>query len=139
MAEKQFYAAIDLGTTNSVIAYGNIVNDKLKPIVLELDRKNDTGSTSRNPLLPSVVFYYRNSEGNMVTDVGDYAKSRYGTRNGYVCKSVKSLMGVSDTVPLVEEISDKTPADVSAQILTYMVNASKKRLFQKELRDIIIT
>ena len=139
MSEKQFYAAIDLGTTNSVIAYGNIVNDKLKPIVLELDRKNDTGSTSRNPLLPSVVFYYKNNEGNMVTDVGDYAKSRYGPRAGYVCKSVKSLMGVSDQVPLVDEISDKTPSDVSSQILSFMVNSAKKRLFQKELRDVIIT
>lgn len=139
MSEKQFYAAIDLGTTNSVISYGNIVNDKLKPIVLELDRKNDTGSTSRSPLLPSVVFYYKNNDGNMVTDVGDYAKSRYGTRAGYVCKSVKSLMGVSDQVPLVDEIEDKTPADVSAQILSYMVNSAKKRLFQKELKDVIIT
>lgn len=139
MSEKQFYAAIDLGTTNSVISYGNIVNDKLKPIVLELERKNDTGSTSRNPLLPSVVFYYKNNDGKMVTDVGDYAKSRYGTREGYVCKSVKSLMGVSDRVPLVEEIEDKTPADVSAQILSYMVNSAKKRLFQQELRDVVIT
>ncbi len=139
MGEKQFYAAIDLGTTNSVISYGNIVNDKLKPVVLELDRKNETGSRSRSPLLPSVVFYYKNNEGKMVTDVGDYAKSRYGTRAGYVCKSVKSLMGVSDQVPLVEEIEDKTPSDVSAQILSYMVNSAKTRLFQKELRDVIIT
>ncbi len=139
MGEKQFYAAIDLGTTNSVISYGNMVNDKLKPVVLELDRKNETGSRSRSPLLPSVVFYYKNNEGKMVTDVGDYAKSRYGTRAGYVCKSVKSLMGVSDQVPLVDEIEDKTPSDVSAQILSYMVNSAKTRLFQKELRDVIIT
>lgn len=139
MAEKQFYAAIDLGTTNSVIAYGNITRNRMKPIVLELDRKNGTGSTSRSPLLPSVVFYYKNNDGNMVTDVGDYAKSRYGTRTGYVCKSVKSLMGVTNQVPLVDEIPDKTPADVSGQILSYMVNSAKKRLFQQELRDVIIT
>ncbi len=139
MAEKQFYTAIDLGTTNSVIAYGNITRGRMKPIVLELDRKNDTGSTSRSPLLPSVAFYYRNNEGKIVADVGDYAKSRYGTRKGYVCKSVKSLMGVTDQVPLVDEIPDKTPADVSAQILSYMVNSAKKRLFQQELRDVVIT
>lgn len=139
MPEKQFYAAIDLGTTNSVIAYGNITRNRMKPIVLELDRKNDTGSTSRSPLLPSVVSYYKNNEGNMAADVGDYAKSRYGTRAGYVCKSVKSLMGVTNQVPLVDEIPDKTPADVSGQILSYMVNAAKKRLFQQELRDVVIT
>lgn len=121
MSEKQYYTAIDLGTTNSVIAYGNIQNNVMRPIVLELDRKNDMGSKSRNPLLPSVVFYYKNNEGKIVTDIGDYAKSRYGTRAGYVCKSVKSLMGTTDQVPLVEEIPDKTPSDVSAQILSFMV------------------
>ena len=139
MEEKRFYAAIDLGTTNSVIAYGNIKNNKMKPIVLELDRKNETGSTSRSPLLPSAVFYYKNNEGVMTADVGDYAKSRYGTKDGYVVKSVKSRMGVTDQVPLVDEIPDKTPSDVSAQILSYMVKGAKKRLFQQELSDIVIT
>lgn len=139
MCEKQYYTAIDLGTTNSVIAYGNIQNNMMKPVVLDLDRKNETGSKSRNLLLPSVVFYYKNNEGKMIADVGDYAKSRYGTRTGYVCKSVKSLMGTTDQVPLVEEIPDKTPSDVSAQILSYMVNSAKKRLFQNELNDIVIT
>lgn len=139
MPERQVYTAIDLGTTNSVIAYGNIIQDKMRPTVLELDRKSDTGSTSRNTLLPSVVYYSKNREGNMVADVGDYAKSRYGTREGYVCKSVKSLMGVTDRVPLVDEIPDKTPEDVSAQILSYMVKAAKMRLFQPELRDVVIT
>ena len=139
MSEKQYYTAIDLGTTNSVIAYGNIQNNVMRPIVLELDRKNDMGSKSRNPLLPSVVFYYKNNEGKIVTDIGDYAKSRYGTRAGYVCKSVKSLMGTTDQVPLVEEIPDKTPSDVSAQILFFMISSAKKRLFQNELSDVIIT
>ena len=136
---SEMYTAIDLGTTNSVIAYANIVRDKMKPVVLNLERKNDTGSTSRAPLLPSVVFYYKNQEGKIVTDVGDYAKSRYGTRAGYVCKSVKSLMGVSDQVNLADEIPDKIPADVSARILSYMINVAKKRLFQEEIRDVVIT
>lgn len=55
----------------------------MRPIVLELDRKNDMGSKSRNSLLPSVAFYYKNNEGKIVTDIGDYAKSRYGTRAGF--------------------------------------------------------
>lgn len=139
MAEKQYYAAIDLGTTNSVFAHANIINDRMKPIVLELDRKSETGSTSRSPLLPSVVFYYKNNEGDMVNDVGDYAKSRYGTRAGYVCKSVKSLMGRKPEVDLVDEIQDRTPADISGQILSYILNGAKKRLFLKDLRDVVIT
>ena len=139
MEEKQFYAAIDLGTTNSVIAYGNMIRNKMKPIVLDLDRKNEIGSTSRHPLLPSVVSYYKSKDGSMMADVGDYAKSRYGLYAGYVCKSVKSLMGMTDQVPLVEEIPDKTPADVSGQILSYMIQGARKKLFQSELRDVIIT
>lgn len=54
----------------------------MRSIVLELDRKNDMGSKS-NSLLPSVAFYYKNNEGKIVTDIGDYAKSRYGTRAGF--------------------------------------------------------
>lgn len=30
MSEKQYYTAIDLGTTNSVIAYGNMQNNTMK-------------------------------------------------------------------------------------------------------------
>lgn len=139
MSEKQYYAAIDLGTTNSVVAYGNMQNNLMKPKVLELDRKNEMGSRSRAPLLPSVVFYYKNKDNEILADVGDYAKSRYGTRTGYVCKSVKTLMGVTDQVPLAEEIPDQTPADVSARILSYMVKSSKHKLYEEELNDFIIT
>lgn len=138
MNEKQYYAAIDLGTTNSVIAYGNMQGNKMKPIVLELDRKADSGTT-RGKTLPSVVFYYKNANGDMVADVGDYAKSRYGIIAGHVCKSVKSSMGVTDTVALSEDVPDKTPAEVSSKILSFMINASKKRLRQMELRDVVIT
>lgn len=35
----QYYTAIDLGTTNSVIAYGNMQNNTMRPAALELDRK----------------------------------------------------------------------------------------------------
>ena len=56
---SEMYTAIDLGTTNSVIAYANIVRDKMKPVVLNLERKNDTGSTSRAPLLLSFIIRIR--------------------------------------------------------------------------------
>ena len=75
------------------MAYGNFTNTGiLKPIVVDIDRKSENGSRSRGKLLPSVVFYYKDNEGNMIPEVGDYAKSRYGTKSGYVCKSVKSFM-----------------------------------------------
>lgn len=139
MCQNQFYIAIDLGTTNSVIARANFSNGRLVPCVLDIPRKNETGSTSRDKLLPSVVYYSKNRSGEMSADVGNYAKSRYGIKNNYVCKSVKSLMGRTESVPLAGEIEDKTPADVSAQILRYLVNQTKKILHQTYLNDVVIT
>ena len=137
---KNYFYGIDLGTTNSVMAYGNITNTGvLKPIVVDIDRKSENGSRSRGKLLPSVVFYYKDNEGRMVPEVGDYAKSRYGTKSGYVSKSVKSLMGQNEGVNLADEIEDQTPAAVSAQILKHMIRSAKSRLFQDEINDVIIT
>lgn len=137
---KNYFYGIDLGTTNSVMAYGNFTNAGiLKPIVVDIDRKSENGSRSRGKLLPSVVFYYKDNEGKMVPEVGDYAKSRYGTKSGYVCKSVKSFMGQTEGLNLAEEIGDQTPAAVSAQILKHMIRSAKSRLFQDEIKDVIIT
>lgn len=141
MQNKNYYVAMDFGTSNSVIAYGNIDSrtQKIKPVVVELDRKNENGSTSRGSCLPSYLSYHKNSEGRMIADIGDYAKSRYGTRKDYVLKSVKSLLGVSETVPLVDEIEDKTPEAAAGQIISYAVNGAKKRMFLPELKDIMAT
>ena len=137
--EKQFYAAIDLGTTNSVFAYGNMLRNRMHPVVAELDRKSDTGTMTRSRLLPSVVFYYKDRDGKMLAEVGDYAKSRYGINAGYVCKSVKSLMGISEQAYLAAEVPDQTPAEVSARILSYMKKAAGRYLPGQELQDIVIT
>lgn len=137
--EKQFYAAIDLGTTNSVFAYGNMMRNRMHPVVAELDRKSDTGTMTRSKLLPSVVFYYKDRDGKMLAEVGDYAKSRYGINAGYVCKSVKSLMGVSEQVQLAAEVPDQTPSEVSGRILSYMKKAAGRYLPGQDLQDIVIT
>lgn len=138
---KDLFIGIDLGTTNSVISYGNVLpNNTLKCNIIETDRKSENGSKVRNKTLPSVVFYSKDATGNIVATVGDYAKSRYGTRYGYVSKSVKSLIGIEDNAGLNDDIPDKTPADVSAQILRHMLTFAKGNLFQSEaIRDVIIT
>lgn len=107
MCQNQFYIAIDLGTTNSVIARANFSNGRLVPCVLDIPRKNETGSTSRDKLLPSVVYYSKNRSGEMSADVGNYAKSRYGIKNNYVCKSVKSLMVVPNRFLLQAKLKIK--------------------------------
>lgn len=138
---KDFYLGIDLGTTNSVVAYGNLAKSgNLKCNVLDLERKTENGGQAREKTLPSVVFYYKDPKtGKIIPEVGNYAKSRYGTKLGYVSKSVKSLMGIENTAFLADEIEDNTPSQVSAQILRYMLNHAKNRLMEDELKDVIIT
>lgn len=131
---------IDLGTTNSVIAYGNL--DKqgvLKTSVLEVDRRNEDGGIMRSKTLPSVVMYRKEKDG-YAPIVGEYAKAAYGKRYGYVSKSVKSIIGINENAGLNDEISDKSPEEVSARILKQMLAGAKKSLFSNEdIKDVIIT
>lgn len=138
---KDLYLAIDLGTTNSVVGYGNITKQGfVKCNIIDTDRKTESGGTARAGTLPSVVFYYKDPKtGTIIPEVGDYAKSRYGTKLGYVSRSIKSLMGIENSSMLADEINDKTPAQVSAQILKYLISRSKARLMEEELKDVIIT
>ncbi len=132
--------AIDLGTTNSVLAYGNLgKNGVLKTIGLEIERINEDGTMERKKILPSTVFYKKNKD-DFIPIVGDFAKATYGKKYGYVSKSVKSLMGIKENAGLNDDIPDKTPAEVSAQILNHLLIKGKKCLCSKEdLKDVIIT
>lgn len=44
---RNYYYSIDLGTTNSVMAYANMTGRGIRPVVLDIDRKNAAGSRSR--------------------------------------------------------------------------------------------
>ncbi len=138
---KNYYFGIDLGTTNSVISYANITNnDTVKCLIVDVDRKIENGGRARGKVLPSVVFYNKDLRTNeIIPEVGDYAKSRYGVRYGYVAKSIKSQMGKNEPLNLAEEIEDKTPSQVSAQILRTMLHSAKTRLFLESITDAVIT
>lgn len=138
---KNYYFGIDLGTTNSVISYANLTNNEtVKCLIVDVDRKIENGGRARGKVLPSVVFYNKDPRtGEIVPEVGDYAKSRYGVRYGYVVKSIKSQMGKTEPLKLAEEIEDKTPSQVSAQILRTMLSSAKTRLFLDSITDAVIT
>lgn len=83
---KNYNLGIDLGTTNSVIAYGNLGKDgSLKTQVLEVERRTEEGGLERRKTLPSVVLYNRGKE-EFTPVVGEYAKAAYGKKYGYVSK-----------------------------------------------------
>lgn len=131
---------MDLGTTNSVIAYGNLGKRGLfTTSVLQVERRNEEGGIVRDKTLPSVVMYRKDKDGYSPI-VGDYAKASYGKRYGYVSKSVKSIIGVKENAGLNDEIGDKTPEEVAARILIQMLIGAKKQLFlEDDIKDVIIT
>lgn len=136
---------IDLGTTNSVLA---VINKKpsgdLVSKVVDLNRAVSTyavpgGSRyqmNKRPLLPSCVYYQ--PESGYKTIVGDYAKNMYATRPHLVAKSIKSQMGESTAHGLAEEVPDRTPAEISARILSHMLTQLNKT-YHTDIKDAVIT
>ncbi|MDR3238689.1 MAG: Hsp70 family protein [Clostridiales bacterium] len=141
---------IDLGTTNSVLATVNVTpSGKLVSNVFNIARCIDifTSPVSGNepklnmfkgPLLPSCVYYREERDGKYRTIVGDFAKKQYSMRPSYVARSIKSQMGRSAAEGLSQDVSDKTPQAVSAQILKHMLSELKK-VYHREISDAIIT
>lgn len=137
---------IDLGTTNSVLAYtnqkpnGDIVSKELS-ISRPVDMYSGIGgntklNSEKKATLPSCVYYVE--EQNYKPIVGDFAKNQYSLRAHLVAKSIKSQMGNIYTEGLSPDIPDKTPAQVSARILKHMIKEAEKSLKTK-ITDAIIT
>ena len=141
MAEKLYYG-IDLGTTNSAIAYGYLgSNDNMITQICKVNRYGREGGLEAKEVLPSVVYYkYDAKNKDFKYFVGDFAKNQYGKKYGSVMKSVKNYMGYYDALPLDSKILDKKPEEVSAKILKHLVNGIKDRLSLEETpKDVIIT
>ena len=141
MAEKLYYG-IDLGTTNSAIAYGYLgSNDNIVTKICKVNRYGREGGLEAKDVLPSVVYYkYDAKNKDFKYFVGDFAKNQYGKKYGSVMKSVKNYMGYYEDLPLDDKILDKKPEEVSAKILKHLVNGIKDRLSLEEApKDVIIT
>ncbi|WP_455528543.1 Hsp70 family protein [Huintestinicola sp.] len=137
---------IDLGTTNSVIAYTNVkpngdVISNVVSVKRPVDMYNAAGGTSRlstekKATLPSCVYYVE--EKNYAPIVGDFAKMQYSVRPHLVAKSIKSQMGKPYAEGLSPDIPDKTPAQISSQILKHLIKEASLAL-KAEIKDAIIT
>ena len=137
---------IDLGTTNSVLATINTkANGNIVSRVLGIERAvgtfnigQDVRFEMRNgETLPSCVYY--NEERGFAPVVGDFARSRYALRPHLVAKSIKSQMGNALAQGLSPNIPDKTPAEISAQILKHMLKFATRVFRQKKIDDAVIT
>lgn len=138
---------IDLGTTNSVLATINVKpNNDIVSKVVEMNRAVDMFNAvsgdvklaqSKKPTLPSCIYY--REERNYAPLVGDFAKMQYSLRPHLVAKSIKSQMGKPFAQGLSPDIPDKTPAQISSQILKHMLKEASRIYKCGEITDAVIT
>lgn len=119
---------IDLGTTNTCAA----VIKNGKPVFIKTENKQN------DLLLPSVVTYVGNDE----FVVGEKAKELYTVYPDSTIKSVKSFMGTSQEIVLLNQKTKEkevfTPVEISAQILAEVKRLAEKQ-FKKDIYKAVIT
>lgn len=136
--QKQYYCAIDLGTTNTAMAYG-MINSRTgrleaKPVPLKM--KLAEGGIGRSNIIPSSVLIESDSSGKITPIIGPYAKHMKSISPEKVIISVKSSMG-TDKIYEIEN-NKLTPADISSYILQFVLNNAKDH-FHSVPDDLVIT
>lgn len=122
MAKKETIIGIDLGTTNSVVAY--IQDDGKWKVIPNPEGRNTTSS---------VVAFKPNGE----EVVGDAAKRQMIT-NPDTVSSIKRKMGTTEKVHIKALNKDLTPQEISAKVLQYMKKYAEDHL-GKEVKKAVIT
>lgn len=130
---RNLYFGIDLGTTNTVVAWGQLVNGKFISKAVELRVFDEKKSTSREKILPSCV-YYRQGENPVV---GAYAHRMISTQSRRVIRSAKSFMG-TDKKYMIDQTAI-TPSQVSAEILKQAAFSSREFNLGAVPDDAVIT
>ncbi|MCY3022188.1 MAG: Hsp70 family protein [Planctomycetota bacterium] len=144
MAESRFIVGIDLGTTNSALAYVDL-NEKAenpKVNILEIPQVVRPGAVEPRPLLPSFLYLPAENElpaGSLelpwdekrTCAVGEYARSRGKEVPGRLASSAKSWLcqaGVDRRSALLpfgatEDVKKLSPVEVSTRILQHLGEA----------------
>ena len=131
---RNFFVGIDLGTTNSAIAWGRVDprGEQVIPKVIEVEQLVEGGSASRRPLLSSAVYF---GEGKTPV-VGPLPDPWRGGRPGGWSGPSRAPWGPGGVFAFDGRNYD--PAEVSALILGHLAQGAKKLLgFLPE--DVVIT
>ncbi|SUD90427.1 Fe-S protein assembly chaperone HscA [Psychrobacter phenylpyruvicus] len=152
--EHKYALGIDLGTTRSMVA----VVRSGKAALLETSLSNETAETSKDTLLPSVV-YYGNKDGITAPVVGSEALAYFETDPANTIISAKRFMGRSvqdikfshpyqlkssegnvEAMPsFVTAQGEISPVAVSAQILKTLEQRAKSALPNASIAGAVIT
>lgn len=144
MAESRFIVGIDLGTTNTALAYVDLneKSDHPKIQILAVPQVIRPGAVEERPLLPS--FVYLPAEGELPAGslalpwdekkayaIGEYARGRGKEVPGRLVSSAKSWLcqaGVDRRSALLpwgapEDVQKLSPVDVSTRVLKHLCEA----------------
>ncbi len=130
--QRHIYFGIDLGTTNSCIAYGIIDprTNSIRPQILDISQRNIIMGMEQRKLLPSAVFF--DEKGPVV---GVFAKDRMKTQPSRVIMSVKNYMGTNQH--FIIDKKNYNPPQISALILKHLKKEVERKL-NIELKDVVI-
>ena len=132
---RGIYIGIDLGTTNSAIAYGGInrKSNRCDAHIIDIPRKVDAHRSNNDSLLPSCKYFPESG----TPFIGDYAKTMLGKYPNRVAKSTKCRMdkGFDD---LEMEVSC-TPIQVATSILKHLKSGVGNRFNLIDFPDVVIT
>ena len=133
---------IDLGTTNSAAAIIDERGNTIRAVSVPIERPTDINKLGgfrpkRENTIPSAVFYQKELDYAVI--VGDAAKERAKIQNFSTALSVKSQMGNERlSYPNWDpKCPDQTPHDVSARILTTILNSVESFYFVRPDRAVI--
>jgi molecular chaperone DnaK (HSP70) len=133
--EHDYFLGIDLGTTNSAVAWGRVMRRTrmFEPEILEVEQIGPGRKSIRSRLLPSVVYF----EESGPPIVGEFSRSdAMLTQPHRVIRSVKSRMGSGDNIQVGRQAY--APARISSFILNQL-RAAVKDKHGADVNDAVIT
>ena len=120
-SEPNYYLGIDLGTTNSVMAWGSINprTNQLEPKIVPINMMTASHATQKKPLLPSYIYF----EEGRPPNVGEYAKKMLKVAPDRVVEPIKHLVGAQNELEI--DGTFYTPAQFLALILIHLAASAK--------------
>lgn len=129
LSEDYYILGIDLGTTNSIISYWDIINEKPEPI----DISNGFGKIP----IPSVVQYRKDDEGESEWVIGEEAFRSMKIYPETTIRSIKRKMGTNEIVEI--DGKEYLPEEISAKILTELVEHCKSLNPKAEIAGLVVS
>ena len=116
-----YYIGIDLGTTNSVMAWGSVnpQTELLEPKIVPIDVITESKAMRRKSFLPSCVYF----EEGQPPIIGEYAKKMLAVQPNRGVESIKHQIGNQNKFEIDGTLY--TPTQILARILAHLAASAK--------------